>query len=479
MELVQNKNVRKIFKKNNGNIITIMADDDSDIDNGHDLQMYAKPPTGQITISDVEVLSRKRLKILQKIEEIRERYPKNSEEYVANMDSMLREYLPIAIGNINDPKKRDIARRDDLISHFILRLAFCKNIEQTRWFLNQEYELFKYRISKLSRYEVECFLKLNNVNIEKVSSTELNQIADLLSKATSRKLLDVKRSDYYKLNFLEAINLVRIRKVYLSYGTAYVSFSDLEDIMSSRFKTNIAAAMARQNRMLSFLQEEERLIPILKNVTSKAYLGKKYNGQDTQLDGSITLNSIDQMCKDHFPPCMRNIHNTLKINNHLRYGARNQYTAFLRGIGMSLENALNFFRNAFIKKIDFDRFKKDYAYSIRHIYGQEGHRRGLNAFSCPKIILSNPPGPNDCHGCPFKHSDKRNLIHLLRNMGLTTEQVDVVLEQIKTNRFDYACTKTFEFSHKLEENSLGELIIHPNRYYELSRNSKTCSFETM
>uniref|UniRef100_A0A0K0DX54 DNA primase large subunit n=2 Tax=Strongyloides stercoralis TaxID=6248 RepID=A0A0K0DX54_STRER len=479
MELVQNTNVRKIFKKNNRNNVTIAIDDDYDNDNGHDLQMYTEPPTGQMTISDVEVLSRKRLKVLQRIEEICECYLKNSEEYIAHMDSMLREYLPIAIGNISDPKKRNIARKEDIVSHYILRLAFCKNMEQTKWFLTQEHELFKYRISKLSRLEVENFFKLNNVNIEKVPPSEINQMANFLSSAGAKKIIDVKRSDYYKLSFLEAINLVKMRKVYLSQGIAYVSFSDLEAIISSKFKTNIAAAMARQNRTLVYLQEEERLIPILKNITSKAYLGKKYNGEDVKSDRNITPSSIDQICRNHFPPCMRNIHNVLRINNHLRYGARNQYISFLKAIGMSLENTLDFLKNAFSKKIDFERFKKEYAYNIRHMFGLEGHRKGLNAFSCPKIILSNLPGPSDCHGCPFKHSDKRSLTHLLTQMGLSTGQIDIVLEQAKNNRFDYACTRTFEFSHKMEENSLKELIVHPNRYFELSRDHKIYSNENI
>uniref|UniRef100_A0A0K0F630 DNA primase large subunit n=1 Tax=Strongyloides venezuelensis TaxID=75913 RepID=A0A0K0F630_STRVS len=473
MEIVQNPNIKKIFKRNDRNVISIEIERDDD----HDLQMYIKPPTGKITISDVGDLSRKRLKILQKVEEIRERYQKNSEDYVAHMDSMLRELLPTAIGNISDREKRAIARREDVISHYMLRLALCKDTEQTRWFVDQEHELFKYRFSKLSRADVELFLNLNDIKLEKVPADELNQLIDSISAASRRKVTDIRKTDYYKVNFLEAINLVKKRKVFISVGTAYLGFSDLEDMISMKFKTNIAAAMARQNRMLSSLQEEERLIPILKNVTNKSYVGKAYNGGGNQLNENITSKSIDQLCKDHFPPCMRNIHINLKINGHLRHGARLQYTAFLRGIGMSLDNTLSFFRSAFGKKVDFDKFDKQYAYNIRHIFGKEGNRRGMNAFSCPKIVLQNPPGPNDCHGCPFKHSDKKSLTHLLTTMGLSNEQINKVIEQVKNNRFDYACSRTFEFSHKMKENSISELVVHPNRYYEMSRDLKTASKE--
>uniref|UniRef100_A0A0N5CEV9 DNA primase large subunit n=1 Tax=Strongyloides papillosus TaxID=174720 RepID=A0A0N5CEV9_STREA len=473
MEIVQNPNIKKIFRRNDRNVISIEIERDDD----HDLQMYTKPPTGRITISDVENLSKKRLKVLQKVEEIRERYQKNSEDYVAHMDSMLRELLPVAIGNISDPDKRALARREDVISHYVLRLALCKDIEQTRWFVDQEHELFKYRFSKLSRADVELFLRLNDVKLEKISTDELNQLVDNISAASKRKVTDIRKTDYYRVNFLEAINLVKKRKVFLSSGVTYLGFNDLEDMISMKFKTNIAASMARQNRMLSSLQEEERLIPILKNITNKTYVGKTYNGGDNQLDENITPKSIDQLCKDHFPPCMRNIHNNLKIVGHLRHGARCQYTAFLRGIGMSLENTLSFFRSAFSKKVDFDKFNKEYAYNIRHIFGKEGHHRGMKAYSCPKIVLQSSPGPDDCHGCPFKHSDKKSLTHLLTTMGLSTEQVNKVHEQVKNNRFDYACSRTFEFSHKMKENSISELIVHPNRYFEMSRDLKAASKE--
>lgn len=53
---------------------------------------------------------------------------------------------------------------------------------------------------------------------------------------------------------------------------------------------------------------------------------------------------------------MRQLHKALRENHHLRHGGRMQYGLFLKGIGLTLDQALQFWRSEFIKgKVDADK----------------------------------------------------------------------------------------------------------------------------
>lgn len=53
---------------------------------------------------------------------------------------------------------------------------------------------------------------------------------------------------------------------------------------------------------------------------------------------------------------MRQLHKALRENHHLRHGGRMQYGLFLKGIGLTLDQALQFWRSEFVKgKVDVDK----------------------------------------------------------------------------------------------------------------------------
>ncbi|XP_048701169.1 DNA primase large subunit isoform X4 [Lepidochelys kempii] len=218
-------------------------------------------------------------------------------------------------------------------------------------------------------------------------------------------------------------------------------------------------------RSLPAVQSDERLQPLL-NHLSHSYVGPDYSIQKNV--GKISLEHIDALSVKSFPLCMRQLNKALRDNHHLRHGGRMQYGLFLKGIGLTLEQALQFWKSEFIKgKVDADKFDKGYAYSIRHNYGKEGKRTDYTPFSCMKIILSNPPSQGDYHGCPFRHSDPELLKQKLQSYKIPPTGITQVLELVKGMHYQLACQKYFQLTHDVDD--IGFSLNHPNQYFAESQ----------
>lgn len=51
---------------------------------------------------------------------------------------------------------------------------------------------------------------------------------------------------------------------------------------------------------------------------------------------------------------MRELHEQLRSEHHLRHGGRMQYGLFLKGIGLTLQQSLTFWKKEFTKRMDPD-----------------------------------------------------------------------------------------------------------------------------
>jgi len=144
--------------------------------------------------------------------------------------------------------------------------------------------------------------------------------------------------------------------------------------------------------------------------------------------------------------CMAHLHRSLRRDAHLKHYGRLQYTLFLKGIGLNLEECLIFWRQGFSKITD-DTFNKEYRYNVRHVYGDVGgdsNRRsgGYSPYSCQKILTEHPPGPGEAHGCPYRHFSMDNLAALLQATGVTDRAVLQGVKEDKDNqKFHMACNR--------------------------------------
>uniref|UniRef100_A0A674E357 DNA primase large subunit n=1 Tax=Salmo trutta TaxID=8032 RepID=A0A674E357_SALTR len=412
---------------------------------GHCLQFYGQPPIENISLSEFETFAVDRLKLLKTVENLGVSYVKTSEQYTKKLDA--------EFSNLNFPYKIE-ARRKDHISHFILRLAYCQTEDLRRWFIQQEIDLFRYRFKDLGSKNIREFLQYNNLHYHTVSLFMLllwREMHILLSNVSKTALVP----------FQDALDLVRTRKVYLKGGYVYIPHQDIVTIVLNDFRTRLSKALALTARSLPAVQSDERLQPLL-NHLSHAYVGQDYSIQKSI--GKISLEQIDPLSAKSYPLCMRQLHRGLRDSHHLRHGGRMQYGLFLKGIGLTLDQALQFWRSEFVKgKVDADKFDKAYAYSIRHMFGKEGKRTDYTPYSCMKVILSNPPSQGDQHGCPFRHSDPELLKQKLQSYKVSPSGISQILELVKGMHYQLACQKYFELMHSIEDS--GFSLNHPNQYF--------------
>uniref|UniRef100_A0A671QC09 DNA primase large subunit n=1 Tax=Sinocyclocheilus anshuiensis TaxID=1608454 RepID=A0A671QC09_9TELE len=428
------------------------------------LQFYGQPPLENISLTEFETFAVERLKLLKTVENVGVSCVKNSEQYTKKLDAEISSLNFPHRGGISEYEKR----RKDHISHFILRLAYCQTEDLRRWFIQQEMDLFRYRFNCLHSKHKTDFLHKNNLKYETVSAEEKKNLKDkLIASSYGLSGTKVEEHDVYKVPFQDALDLVRTRKVYLLAGNAYIPHHEIVTIVLNDFRTRLSKALAMTARSLPAVQSDERLQPLLSHL-SHAYVGQDYSIQKNI--GKISLEQIDALSGKSFPLCMRHLHKALRENHHLRHGGRMQYGLFLKGIGLTLEQALQFWRSEFVKgKVDADKFDKAYAYSVRHMFGKEGKRTDYTPYSCMKVILSNPPSQGDYHGCPFRHSDPELLKQKLQNYKVSPSGINQVCPTTSTHltRFSTVCVKGFLKLNLVED--AGFSLNHPNQYFTESQ----------
>ncbi|KAJ8133107.1 hypothetical protein O1611_g516 [Lasiodiplodia mahajangana] len=446
------------------------------------LNFYATPPTADITIEQFEQWAIDRLRILAEIEACSFRN-KSQAETAAHMEPLLKKYLLLQPNSTNSSKLFE-ERQKDHYSHFILRLAFASTEDLRRRFSRVETMLFRLRLNDEGFTEKNKFIESLDLDFEPVTEDELNRYRDGLAAVAGPRKLNEEEQTWVKVDWLRVPDLVESRRVFLKAGKAYVPSKEQSTLVIAEFTKRLDHALTLTANALPRLDEDDRLTPVL-NHLSKNFItpDASYVGSSTAVAGAdISARNVDNL-SSHFPLCMQNLHRTLRRDAHLKHFGRLQYTLFLKGIGLNLEECLIFWRSAFHKITD-DTFNKDYKYNVRHSYGDVGgdsNRRGggYSPFSCQKILTEHPPGPGEAHGCPYRHFSLENLTALLQGVGITDRSVLMgVKEDKESQKFHMACNRVFEYVHKNEikkakEESVMtsaqlETIVHPNEYFKRS-----------
>ncbi|KAH9842643.1 DNA primase large subunit [Rhodofomes roseus] len=445
----------------------------------HRLNFYDKPPLGDITIEDFETCALDRLRILAEIESsfVRNR----SWDELKNITiTQSDKFLQL---NSNSAWTLDLEsqRRKDHVGHFVLRLAFCRSEDLRRRFVKAETALFRVRFDSDDGEENLEFLKSRDFGWEEVTADEVEEhFKELQTAAASANREPNPKERYCKVRWTRVPDLIEKRRVFLKGGMAYVPSREQSSIVFQEFQNSLMKSLEMTAKALPFLDEDTRIVPILNNL-SQGFLAGVSSEWSTATAGSgneITADMIDDMARKHFPACMRNLHECLRRDKHLKHFGRLQYGLFLKVLGLSIDEAISFWRRSF-SNIQDDKFNKEYRYNIRHSFGLEGKRANYPAKSCQQILTSDQPGTGDSHGCPYRHFSPDNLQTALLSMyssqGLTSADLPEIMHTVKAGHYHVACTRVFEITHarqgvaKGEGVGSGESVTHPNQYAARSR----------
>jgi len=394
--------------------------------NGITIPLYTTPPAGVALYEDLEHLLITRDVLLNSIESF---CMNQSEPKLNSIKSTLNKY--------DDTIGWDKAMENDKISHFVLSLAFCKTEQERIWLANLESKLFMARISKHD-VDQEEVLRMLNIPLERqenLSDNMLEKIKFREYRIPKDQLLH-HNSMIFRIPFEYALNHIPTMHYFLHKGYIYITKSEISQLIETAFKENLIKKLIQINKHYDKIMSDSRIYHLIRNFKSKREvetLSKSFNNVKTE---NISFKDIDSLAEKSFPLCMLLANRHLTANGHLTHNGRLQYGMFLKGMGLSLEESLNFWKTKFSKKTSEDKFEKEYAYNIRHNYGKEGRRNDYVPWSCYKIQNLPAPAVNESHGCPFKYYSEEKLRSLLVN-DMRFKELDVlkILEKKRNNEF--------------------------------------------
>lgn len=443
------------------------------------LSMYTCPPNEEVSIREFEDFTVNRLKLLHLIDKAcggRSKAGTSSEFRLENMGALrpqLARDLRDCGLSLGYPKadrvngflleKAEFQSRDN-ISHFALRLAFCKSNEAREWLLKQEQRLFVLRFEGLNTDAKEAFVESTGIRAQRFEEpSEGGPTLSMLQKCTAGvKTWRDGRAEieqvFYAMPFTEVPPaFIAGRRVVVKKGKAYVPASSLKMIVAKKFKDLLAASLdvafqgihmaladPRVGLFLRQLQEMGMQLVLPMRTSSTEEAGEKLN-----------LGNFEELLSRSLPPCMRRlVERQRETKKHLKHAGRLQLRPFLKDCGFSFEDSVSWWKQELCRDptIDSGKFDKNYMYDLEHAYGKKGHLQGQNCRGCPKLIGLPGEAVGQVHGCPFKQMDPKALQQQLQRWRVPSAYVGEIERLIKEGkRYQEACIEYFKSQHPNHE----------------------------
>ncbi|KAJ1649403.1 DNA primase large subunit [Coemansia sp. RSA 25] len=92
----------------------------------------------------------------------------------------------------------------------------------------------------------------------------------------------------------------------------------------------------------------------------------------------------------------------------------------------------------------------------------EGKRADYTPYSCHRVIMSNPPGPGDHHGCPFRHFSPERLRAALHKDSLPDAEVREVADLAQAGHY-----QSRPYQQQPDADIRISAVTSPNQYFDL------------
>ena len=216
------------------------------------LSLYGDAPTGEISMEEFEGFAIKRLRVLKGIEGEKAKNTKPA-PYEESVRASIKEHMENGTARM----KMEERVRQDQLSHYALRLAYCKTDDQRRWFITHEAALFRHRFETEKQKSVKmAFLQKHNIQVDIIQlrdcHPELKVRLEELSQSQPSFNEDGKRfvpQEYLKVPFEEVLDSVKRRKALLHMGDAYVPSTELLTFVEPRFKMELSKELTRSSKV--------------------------------------------------------------------------------------------------------------------------------------------------------------------------------------------------------------------------------------
>jgi len=443
------------------------------------LSMYQTPPDVEVSVREFEEFTRDRLKVLHvfdrlctyetRLESMGALLPKVKKELI---DSHLALEYPSGLdADSFEARKNEFTRRDS-VSHFVMRLAFCKTHDAREWFVRNEQRLFVLRYELLRPEAQEAFVAASGIKCRKMDISTLEgkmKLQELQNTTPSAKIWAEGASkpqwdnNFYTMPFFELDpRMVASRRVIVEGGMGYVPGNALKMILAKRFKDALYASMEQAFQGMSASLADPRIGGFIRDLQDYGMqllvAPKTANTED--VGAKLSLENFEEMLLRSFPPCMRRtVEKQRETKKHLKHAGRLQLRPFLKECGFTIDESIKWWKQELCRDptIDAASYEKNYTYDTEHTYGKKGHLQGQNAFGCPKVINFPAEAAGQCHGCVFKNLEGPALKQQMHKWKVPDRHV-LEMEKLVSNgkHYQLACIEYFAAMHpESEGNGVG------------------------